>query len=434
MSSPELEQAIQLIRTGRKAEARKLLEPLIAKEPQNISAWFWYVEIWPEPAKKIQVLETCLKFNPTNPQVQTVYLKLKGAVQATPPPPEPVVPVIAPIPAPSPITPSSVSQLPPPVKPARKSATQGYLRGILALTVGIVLVAVGYLGWDFLTRGDQGPVLLRLNLEQGRTYTERIVSDANMGVWLIPGGSQKIGYRFAYTLDGATSDGNLQIRVAFDWVRMELKYPGKSLMFDSTQPGGDIPPEFAGYAALPGKTLGLSVSPQGKLFDVRGGEKILSSALQNISAEATADDIQQQVGQQALVDMFAGAFPIYAPHPVAIGETWQANYSLKASIPMNVNCTYKLIERRRGVASIASDCTLGSRDDLVKVDGVDMVYEVNGTLKGVVRVDEQSGWLVSGEAKNEISVTSLEPFKIYLSKPQAITLKSSIVIDQAGVK
>ena len=93
-----LNDAIQLIRQGRKEEARQALEPLIRAEPANITAWFWYVEVCSTLEKRIQVLEVCLKMNPGNPQViqalQTLRNKQPSQASFTPPhvqPPKPVV-------------------------------------------------------------------------------------------------------------------------------------------------------------------------------------------------------------------------------------------------------------------------------------------------------------------------------------------------------
>jgi hypothetical protein len=65
----DLNNAIQLIREGRKPEAQRILEPLIKADPANIQAWFWYVETYPTLEKRVQVLEMCLKMNPGNAQV-----------------------------------------------------------------------------------------------------------------------------------------------------------------------------------------------------------------------------------------------------------------------------------------------------------------------------------------------------------------------------
>jgi hypothetical protein len=73
-----LNNAIQLIREGRKEEARQILEPLIRTESGNIQAWFWYVETCSTVEKRIQVLEVCLKVNPGNSQVTQALRTLRN--------------------------------------------------------------------------------------------------------------------------------------------------------------------------------------------------------------------------------------------------------------------------------------------------------------------------------------------------------------------
>ncbi len=87
-----LNNAIQLIREGRKDEARRILEPLLQAEPANISAWFWYVDTCPTLEKRIQTLELCLKRNPGNSQVMQALLALRSQrppqTRSVPPPVE----------------------------------------------------------------------------------------------------------------------------------------------------------------------------------------------------------------------------------------------------------------------------------------------------------------------------------------------------------
>lgn len=64
--------AIALIKTGKKAEAQKLLEPYIEANLQDVNAWLLEVETWPSLEKKIKVLEMCLAHNPGNEQVLMV--------------------------------------------------------------------------------------------------------------------------------------------------------------------------------------------------------------------------------------------------------------------------------------------------------------------------------------------------------------------------
>jgi hypothetical protein len=94
-----LSDAIQLIRQGRKEEARQALEPLLRAEPGNVTAWFWYVETCSTPEKRIQVLEVCLKMNPGNAQVmqalQTLRNQRSPQTSFTPPPVQPPKPAVS---------------------------------------------------------------------------------------------------------------------------------------------------------------------------------------------------------------------------------------------------------------------------------------------------------------------------------------------------
>ena len=73
-----LNNAIQLIRDGRKEEARQFLETLLKAEPANIQAWFWYIETCSTLEKRVQVLEVCLKMNPGNSQVMQALQMLRS--------------------------------------------------------------------------------------------------------------------------------------------------------------------------------------------------------------------------------------------------------------------------------------------------------------------------------------------------------------------
>jgi len=66
---PDIQQAIDLIKQGRKREAQSILEVHIRSNPHDIKSWFWYVETLDATDKRIQLLEVCLKQNPGNQQV-----------------------------------------------------------------------------------------------------------------------------------------------------------------------------------------------------------------------------------------------------------------------------------------------------------------------------------------------------------------------------
>ncbi|MEW6403752.1 MAG: Yip1 family protein, partial [Chloroflexota bacterium] len=90
-----MDDAIQLIQQGRKAEAKVILQAVIRNDPRNITAWFWYVETCTTAEQRIQALEICLKMNPGNPQVSQALQMLREQVAPAsfqPAPPKPAPP------------------------------------------------------------------------------------------------------------------------------------------------------------------------------------------------------------------------------------------------------------------------------------------------------------------------------------------------------
>ncbi|MCI0553983.1 MAG: hypothetical protein L0287_23795 [Anaerolineae bacterium] len=77
MADDRLERAIGLVQSGKIGDARNLLELIIKDDRNNIPAWHWYAQTWPEARDKIRVWEVCLRFNPTNQQAREALSGLK---------------------------------------------------------------------------------------------------------------------------------------------------------------------------------------------------------------------------------------------------------------------------------------------------------------------------------------------------------------------
>ncbi len=85
MSENILNQAIALAKAGQKIEARNLLKSLIETDQQNIIAWLWYADTWPDDQRKLMALELGSKHNPNNPKIQRALDVLRSR-QETPAP------------------------------------------------------------------------------------------------------------------------------------------------------------------------------------------------------------------------------------------------------------------------------------------------------------------------------------------------------------
>ncbi len=70
-TSEKLIQAISLVKSGKKEEARALLLEVVWDEPQNENAWLWLVEAMPDNAQRVRALEECLRHNPQSQRAKT---------------------------------------------------------------------------------------------------------------------------------------------------------------------------------------------------------------------------------------------------------------------------------------------------------------------------------------------------------------------------
>ncbi len=80
MTNDLLQQAISLTQAGQKDRARELLQQVLSANPSNETAWLWLTDCVSDPAERIQVLETCLRFVPNSRAAQAGLAALRQQV------------------------------------------------------------------------------------------------------------------------------------------------------------------------------------------------------------------------------------------------------------------------------------------------------------------------------------------------------------------
>jgi len=79
-----LNQAITAARAGRKAEARRLLETLLAADERNEQAWLWMSGVVDSDEERIVCLENVLTINPSNERAGKGLASIKAPPTQTP--------------------------------------------------------------------------------------------------------------------------------------------------------------------------------------------------------------------------------------------------------------------------------------------------------------------------------------------------------------
>jgi hypothetical protein len=83
----QLKEAISLAQSGQRAEARSILERLVAIDPELELAWLWLATVSTDRDERIEYLERALALNPDNPTSHEAYTQLTGTLYNPPGPP-----------------------------------------------------------------------------------------------------------------------------------------------------------------------------------------------------------------------------------------------------------------------------------------------------------------------------------------------------------
>lgn len=123
MPSEQLGDAISLVKTGYKEQAREILFQIILDDPHNETAWIWLVETMPNDAERVTTLEQCLKYNPESKMAQKGLQIFRSHLAASNPETTASQPINAPQPVLQPeITPAPV--IPATEKPDENTSSQ----------------------------------------------------------------------------------------------------------------------------------------------------------------------------------------------------------------------------------------------------------------------------------------------------------------------
>ena len=86
--SDRLQQAIALAQAGQQAEARVLLQEIVAADPRQTLAWMWLATVAADQEERVRCLARVLALEPDNRPAQQAYLQLTGREFAPPATPQ----------------------------------------------------------------------------------------------------------------------------------------------------------------------------------------------------------------------------------------------------------------------------------------------------------------------------------------------------------
>jgi hypothetical protein len=161
---------------------------------------------------------------------------------------------------------------------------------------------------------------------------------------------------------------------------------------------------------LPGTELALRITSDGEVVEVRGIDEMLDRMIAAMNLpdtpqkEMVVSNLRQQFGADAFRQQFEQITSFYPLREVAVGDRWESTQTISAGFPMTVRSLYILKSRQGGKAYIdVSSAVTSDPKNPVAMGQLTMAYEIGGTQKGEIVVEEASGLPVRSDLDLESS-------------------------------
>lgn len=252
---------------------------------------------------------------------------------------------------------------------------------------------------------------LSLHLEQGKEYNQILVSTATINQEF---NGQEMN--ILMTIKGemeykviAANRKDYELEVTYKSLSMNMDMPQGSMSFSSENSNEqDVFSKI--LSKLTNKPFEVTMSKNGSITEVRKIDEIFNSILDDFT-DIPAGQITQlkaqlteAYGGEALKGNLEMATAIFPKKPVEVGDKWEIKTDLKSTIAMNMTTEYELTEIGNDDATIKGSSLLeaADKDEFTEANGMQMKYNLSGTMTSEIKVDKATGWILQADIHQEI--------------------------------
>ena len=238
---------------------------------------------------------------------------------------------------------------------------------------------------------------LELNLEKGKTYKQRSISDGKMSLNAM-GQDIEMGSKtetFVHFNVIERNDDVYDIQMTYQ--KMKMSMDGMmSFSIDSDSPDGSSAKALQSFIGVP---IDIQLTKGGKVIAVKDADQI-AKKINGVSDEQVKQMISQQLSESAIQATFNRTAFLPAK-PVAVGDKWDATLNVNSNgvdIISKLDLTLKQV--KDDIATIDFTGTLATPEGgaVMQIQGMEADVTVKGTQTGTVRLDLKTGWIISSEA------------------------------------
>lgn len=261
---------------------------------------------------------------------------------------------------------------------------------------------------------------LKLNYEKGKKYyytsiNDQAVEQTVMGKTVKTKNKTTTGY--IWEVKDIDKDGNFIVLVTYDKVETQKEGEG------ANQPS-PLKDDF-----MKGFSFEMTVTPKGKVTEVRGMDKMMDAAFAQAMPDSVAADpmmgqvkemLKKQFSDKSMGSMMSQMTDYFPEGEVEVGDKWEKTVDVSTLVPMKITSTYMIKDIKDGVAivEVESKVEPGKGEAMMGME-----IKMNGTQKGTMEVNTKNGLVQKSDLDQDMSG---EVGMMGMSFPMKITGKVTV--------
>lgn len=183
---------------------------------------------------------------------------------------------------------------------------------------------------------------------------------------------------------------------------------GKTVVIDTKQPAPkdeQLKNIWTINNTLVGSKFSVKMKENGEVISIKGIDELykkVEKAITPFVKEAEqkkqfVEYFKQGFNEKMLKEEFSAGINILPKKGVKLGESWTISENIDPEGKVKSNITYTLNKIENGVAEVSVTGNIPAKSNKQTQNGITMIMSVEGSQNGTLKIDENSGWVLSSK-------------------------------------
>ena len=183
---------------------------------------------------------------------------------------------------------------------------------------------------------------------------------------------------------------------------------GKTVVIDTKQPAPkeeQLKNIWTINNTLVGSKFSVKMKENGEVISIKGIDELykkVEKAITPFVKEAGqrkqfVEFFKQGFNEKMIKEEFSAGINILPKKGVKLGESWTISENIDPEGKVKSNITYTLNKIENGVAEVSVTGNIPAKSNKQTQNGITMTMSVEGSQNGTLKIDENSGWVLSSK-------------------------------------